>query len=107
MRRNVSDDGDVFKETKLIMYSMRENHGYVAKTDMLYAKQLILGKFLLFTFVNISKPQKLSARPNCFWELSQKKISLRFCIISQRKHQILLLYPSGVFSVYMRDHFEC
>ena len=31
-----------FKETKLLMHSSRENHGYVTKMDILYAKQIIL-----------------------------------------------------------------
>ena len=44
MRKNVSDDGDMFKETKLLMYSSRKNHGYVTKTDISYAKQMILQK---------------------------------------------------------------
>ena len=42
MGRNVSDDGNMLKETKLLMYSSRGNHGYVTKTDMFYAKQIIL-----------------------------------------------------------------
>ena len=45
MCRNVSDDGDIFKETKLLMYSRRRNHGYATKTDISYAKQIILLKF--------------------------------------------------------------
>ena len=44
MRRNVSNDRDMFKETKLLMYSSRRNHGYVSKTDMFYAKQRILAE---------------------------------------------------------------
>ena len=32
MRRNVSDDGHMFKETKFLMYSSRGNDGYVTKT---------------------------------------------------------------------------
>ena len=44
MCRNVSDDGDMFKETKLLMYSIRGNHGYVTKTDISYAKQIILAE---------------------------------------------------------------
>ena len=27
---------------------------------------------MLFNFVNVSKPQKLSAKPNCFWELGSR-----------------------------------
>ena len=42
MRRNVSDDGDIFKETKLLLYFRIENHGYATKTDITYAKQIIL-----------------------------------------------------------------
>ena len=34
MRRNVSDDGDMFKETKLLLYFRIENHGDVTKTDI-------------------------------------------------------------------------
>ena len=34
VRRNVSDDGDMFKETKLLLYFRIENHGYVTKTDI-------------------------------------------------------------------------
>ena len=45
MRRNISDDGDMFKETKFLMYSSRGNDGYVKKPDMLYAKLLVLKKF--------------------------------------------------------------
>ena len=44
--RNVSDDGYVFKETKLLMYSIRGNHWNFAKTDMFYAKQLIFAESL-------------------------------------------------------------
>ena len=44
MHRNVSDEGDMFKETKLLKYSSRENHGYVTKRDIFYAKQLILAE---------------------------------------------------------------
>ena len=39
---NVSDDGDMFKETKLLLYFRIENHGYATKTDITYAKQIIL-----------------------------------------------------------------
>ena len=42
MCRNVSDDGNLFKEAKLFMHSSRGNHGYVTKIDMTYAKQIIL-----------------------------------------------------------------
>ena len=31
---NVSDDGDKFKKTKLLLYIRIENHGYVTKTDI-------------------------------------------------------------------------
>ena len=41
MHQNVSDDGDVFKETNFLMYSSRGNHEYVKKTDMSKAKQII------------------------------------------------------------------
>ena len=41
MCRNVSD-GDMFKETNLLMYSIRGYHGYVTKTDISYAKQITL-----------------------------------------------------------------
>ena len=51
LNRNVSDDADIFKETNLLVYSSRGNHGYVVKDDMFYAKQLIL----LFSLVDISK----------------------------------------------------
>ena len=34
MRRNVSDDEDMFKETKLLLYFRIENHGFVTKTDI-------------------------------------------------------------------------
>ena len=44
MGRNISDDGDMFKETKLLMYSSRGNHGSGTKTDMFYATQLILSE---------------------------------------------------------------
>ena len=42
VRWNVSDDGDMFKETKLLLYFRKENHGYVTKTAISYAKQIIL-----------------------------------------------------------------
>ena len=42
VRRNVSDDGDMFKETKLLLYIRIKNHGYVTKTVITYAKQIIL-----------------------------------------------------------------
>ena len=42
MCRNVSDDGDMFKETKLLLYFRIENHGYATKTVITYAKQIIL-----------------------------------------------------------------
>ena len=38
--------------------------------------------------------------------MSQKKVSLRFWLIILGKHLILLLHPNGLFSVYIRDHFE-
>ena len=44
MYRNVSDDGDMFKETKLLLYFRIENHGYVTKTVITYAKQIILAE---------------------------------------------------------------
>ena len=44
MCKNVSDDGDMLKEKKLLMYSNRGNNGYVTKTDISYAKQLILAE---------------------------------------------------------------
>ena len=75
MCRNVFYDWYVFKETKILMFSSRGNHAYVAKTDMFYAKQLIFKKFqnhFAVSLVNILKPQKLSARPNCFWKLSSR-----------------------------------
>jgi len=76
MCRNVSDDGDMFKETKLLMYCIRGYHGYVTKTDISYAKQIILPEIsqniLLFNFVNISKPKKLFAKPNSFCELGSQ-----------------------------------
>ena len=40
------------------------------------------------------------------YRVSQKKVSLRFWLISLGKHSILLLHPNGLFSVYIRDHFE-
>ena len=40
IRRNVSDDGDMFKETKLLLYFKIENHGYFTKTDITLAKQI-------------------------------------------------------------------
>ena len=76
MRRNVSDDGDMFKETKLLLYFRIENHGCVTKTDITYAKQIIFAviseTFLLFNSVNTSKSKKLSAKPNSFWELGSR-----------------------------------
>ena len=76
IRRNVSDDGDMFKETKLLLYFRIENHGYVTKTGIAYVKQIIFAviseTFLLFNFVNTSKPKKLSAKPNSFWELGSR-----------------------------------
>ena len=34
MHRNVSDEGDMFKETKLLSYFRIENHGYATKNDI-------------------------------------------------------------------------
>ena len=39
VRRNVSDDGDTFKETKLLLYFRIENHGYATKTGITYANR--------------------------------------------------------------------
>ena len=76
MRRNVSDDGDMFKETKLLLYFRIVNHGYATKTDITYAKQIIFAviseTFLLFNSVNTSKSKKLSGKPNSFWELGSR-----------------------------------
>ena len=69
LRRNVTDDVDVLKETKLLMYSIRENHGYVAKTDMLYAKQLIFGRFFLL----ISQSHKNILQDQIVWRLQYQK----------------------------------
>ena len=33
MQKNVSNNGNMFKETKLSLYFRKENHGYVTKTD--------------------------------------------------------------------------
>ena len=44
---NFSDDGEWLKETKMLMYTNRENHGsqgYVTKTDMFYAKKDIFAE---------------------------------------------------------------
>ena len=41
VRWNVSDDGDMFKGTKLLLYFRIENHEYATKTDRTYAKQII------------------------------------------------------------------
>ena len=53
--------------------SSRGNNGYVTRTNIFDEKQLtfaeILRNILQFNFVNIWKPQKLSAKPNCFLEL--------------------------------------
>ena len=60
------------KNVILLMFSSRGNNGYVTKTDVLYKTINFcrnLQNILLFNFVNTSKPQKLSARPNYFWEL--------------------------------------
>ena len=32
MQKNVSNNGNMFKETKLSLYFRKENHGYVTKT---------------------------------------------------------------------------
>ena len=45
MRRNVSDDGNMFKE----------NHGYVEKTHMFYAKQKSWQKFQKHFAVTLCK----------------------------------------------------
>ena len=58
MRRSVSDDGDMFKETKLLMYSSRRNHGYVRKTDIFYAKQMILQKLFAVQLCKYLKGKK-------------------------------------------------
>ena len=66
----------MFKETKLLLYFRIENHGYVTKTNITYAKQIIFAviseTFLLFNSVNTSKSKKLSAKPNSFWELGSR-----------------------------------
>ena len=55
MRRKVSDDVNMFEETKLFMYSSRGNHGYVTKTNN-YTRNL--RNILLFNLVDTSKPKK-------------------------------------------------
>ena len=42
MHRSVSGDGDMFKETKLLMYSHSGIYGFITKTVMSYAKQRVL-----------------------------------------------------------------
>ena len=42
MHRSVSGDGDMFKETKLLMYSHSGKYGFITKTVMSYAKQRVL-----------------------------------------------------------------
>ena len=89
----------MFKETKLLLYFRIENHGYVTKTDITYAKQIIFAviseTFLLFNSVNTSKSKKLSAKPNSFWELGSRVPPLFPAlpcgvglIISQRRHGV-------------------
>ena len=43
--QKLSDDVDLSKETKLLMYSSIENHGCVTKTDMFHAKKQFSQKF--------------------------------------------------------------
>ena len=69
MRRKVSEDVNMFKETKLFMYSSRGNHGHVTKKNN-YTKNF--RNILLFNLVDTSKPKKLSARSNPFWELGSR-----------------------------------
>ena len=68
MRRNVSDDGNMFKETKLLLYFRIENHGYVTKTVITYAKQIILAVISEIFAVQLCKylknKKKLSVKPN-------------------------------------------
>ena len=76
MRRNVSDDGDVFKEIKLLMHSSRGKHGYVTVTNMSYAKQIILAKFQNHFVVQLFKYPKTKKNfltdTNSFWELGSQ-----------------------------------
>ena len=44
LHRNVSDDGYVFQETKLSMYSTKGNYGVVTKSDISNVKQLIFAE---------------------------------------------------------------
>ena len=70
MRRNVSDDWDMLKETKLLMYSIRGNHGYVTETNIFSEKtnnfDRIFRKILLFNFLNISIPKKTFSETKFF-----------------------------------------
>ena len=45
-------------------------HWYVLCRTTIFCRNF--RNILLFGFVNIWKPQKLSARPNCFWELGSR-----------------------------------
>ena len=53
--KNVWLCAEMFKETKLFMYSSRGNHGYVTKTNK-YTRNL--RNILLFNLVDTSKPKK-------------------------------------------------
>ena len=44
--QNVSDDGSVFKETKLLIYYIRGNYGIFTKMAFFYAKQLFFAEIL-------------------------------------------------------------
>ena len=69
----------------MILHRNVSYYGYVTNTDIFNAKQLIFAEIsgIQFYFVNISEPQKLSARPYCFWELGSQ-ISPLFAALHQQ-----------------------
>ena len=72
MHRNISDNGKLFKETKLLMYFMGMLQILICSLQKKHNSCINFKNILLFNFVNLSKPQKVSAKPNCFWELGSR-----------------------------------
>ena len=69
MRRNVSDEGELIKETKSLVHLMGMSQIMMCKK---HSFSRYLKNILLFNFVNIPNPQKLSAKSICFWELGSR-----------------------------------
>ena len=75
MRRNVSDDRHMFKVVNVFpQWKIWVYH----KNCYVLRKTKSFGMNFRNTFVNISMPNKLSARPNSFWELGSRVPALLY-----------------------------